>query len=475
MTRCCGGTRRAELPGATPPRDLRFGGQHHPRGRRAAAGAGGGQPRPRPSARPTAHRPGNRSHLAFSAGPHTCPARDPARLIAHTAVDTLINRLPDLRLAVPARKLTYRPSPWALRADGAARTVSPRQEHRPEHRPEHRSGRSVMNAPVPPRCDGSDLHGEIRSLRARGPVVRVELPDGVPAWVITRYDLLRDLLTDPRIAKDPAHWDLLTSGAVPEGWPLINFVAPAGMITADGADHRRLRALVSQAFTPRRIAGMRRARRRPSAPSSTTSAGTRRPNRSTSASTTPTLAMRTIGNLLGVPPERYDEFRALSASLTSSAHRPRRGRRHPPPAARAARRPRRREAGAARRGHHQRPDRRAGGRRPALRGRAHRHPPPHARRGPRHDPQPRHQRGARPAHPPRPAGPGALRGAPLDVRHRGGPAPGLARRPLPDAVRDGGHPAGGRGHPARRRRPRLVRGGGPRPAPVTGRRPPTST
>ncbi|MEV5507858.1 cytochrome P450 [Streptomyces orinoci] len=57
--------------------------------------------------------PGNRSHLAFSAGPHTCPARDPARLIAHTAVDTLIHRLPGLRLAVPPEDLTYRPSPWA--------------------------------------------------------------------------------------------------------------------------------------------------------------------------------------------------------------------------------------------------------------------------------------------------------------------------------------------------------------------------
>lgn len=180
-----------------------------------------------------------------------------------------------------------------------------------------------MNAPFRLDATGSDLHGEIRSLRARGPVVRVELPDGVPAWVITRYDLLRDLLTDPRIAKDPAHWDLLTSGAVPEGWPLINFVAPAGMITADGADHRRLRALVSQAFTPRRIAGMR-PRTEATVRSLLDDLGGHPPAEPVDLRLhyAYPLAMRTIGNLLGVPPERYDEFRALSASLTSSATGP---------------------------------------------------------------------------------------------------------------------------------------------------------
>ncbi|WP_372408236.1 cytochrome P450 [Streptomyces luteireticuli] len=167
-----------------------------------------------------------------------------------------------------------------------------------------------------------DLHGEIRALRARGPVVRVELPGGVPAWAVTRYGLLRELLTDPRVAKDPANWPLLTSGAVPEGWPLVNFVAPAGMVTADGDDHRRLRALVSQAFTPRRIAGMRprtEATVRSLLDALDTLNGSPVDLRLHYAYP---LAMRTIGNLLGVPPERYDEFRALSASLTSSATAP---------------------------------------------------------------------------------------------------------------------------------------------------------
>ncbi|WP_329381240.1 cytochrome P450 [Streptomyces sp. NBC_01716] len=56
--------------------------------------------------------PGNRAHLAFSAGPHVCPAQVPARLITRTAVNTALNLLPDMELTVPADELTWRPSPW---------------------------------------------------------------------------------------------------------------------------------------------------------------------------------------------------------------------------------------------------------------------------------------------------------------------------------------------------------------------------
>ncbi|MFG2516158.1 cytochrome P450 [Streptomyces sp. NPDC048584] len=56
---------------------------------------------------------GNRSHLAFGAGPHICPAQDPARLITRTAVDTIRHRLPDLELAVPEDELEWVTSPWS--------------------------------------------------------------------------------------------------------------------------------------------------------------------------------------------------------------------------------------------------------------------------------------------------------------------------------------------------------------------------
>ncbi|MFK4145176.1 cytochrome P450 [Streptomyces sp. NPDC004065] len=57
-------------------------------------------------------RTGNRAHLAWSAGPHNCPAQGPARLIAATAVEKLLDRLPETELAVPAEELAWRPGPF---------------------------------------------------------------------------------------------------------------------------------------------------------------------------------------------------------------------------------------------------------------------------------------------------------------------------------------------------------------------------
>ncbi|WP_063759452.1 MULTISPECIES: cytochrome P450 [Streptomyces] len=55
---------------------------------------------------------GNRAHMGFSAGPHRCPARDPARVITRTAVETALNQLPGIRLELHPEEITVRPSPW---------------------------------------------------------------------------------------------------------------------------------------------------------------------------------------------------------------------------------------------------------------------------------------------------------------------------------------------------------------------------
>lgn len=55
---------------------------------------------------------GNRSHLAWGAGSHICPAQVPARIIARTAVETALYRLPGLRLAAKAEDIARIPSPW---------------------------------------------------------------------------------------------------------------------------------------------------------------------------------------------------------------------------------------------------------------------------------------------------------------------------------------------------------------------------
>lgn len=62
-----------------------------------------------PEIRPDLSRPllGNRAHLAFSSGPHECPGQDIGRAIADTGIDTLMARLPDLRLAVAEEELRW--------------------------------------------------------------------------------------------------------------------------------------------------------------------------------------------------------------------------------------------------------------------------------------------------------------------------------------------------------------------------------
>ena len=55
----------------------------------------------------------NRAHLSWSAGPHACPSKDPARYIAITAIENLLNRLPDVEVTVPDDSLTWRPGPFS--------------------------------------------------------------------------------------------------------------------------------------------------------------------------------------------------------------------------------------------------------------------------------------------------------------------------------------------------------------------------
>jgi len=57
---------------------------------------------------------GNNAHFSFGHGEHRCPfpAQEVAEVIARTAIEVVLDRLPDIDLAVPAQSLTRRPSPW---------------------------------------------------------------------------------------------------------------------------------------------------------------------------------------------------------------------------------------------------------------------------------------------------------------------------------------------------------------------------
>ncbi|NMO36804.1 cytochrome P450 [Streptomyces sp. GMY01] len=104
----------------------------------------------------------------------------------------------------------------------------------------------------------TDLDGESARLRAAGPLAAVELPGGVPVWAVTHHAEARALLTDPRLVKDIDVWGAWRRGEIPADWPLIGLANPGrSMLTVDGAEHRRLRTLVAQALTPRRVERMR--------------------------------------------------------------------------------------------------------------------------------------------------------------------------------------------------------------------------
>ncbi|MEU6814303.1 cytochrome P450 [Streptomyces sp. NPDC046860] len=117
----------------------------------------------------------------------------------------------------------------------------------------------TSSAGDPHRLDASGgcPHADNARLLARGPVAAVGLPGGIEGVAVLGHDALREFLQHPEVAKDAAHFRALSEGRIAPGWPLLTFATVRGMTTADGADHRRLRSLVSRAFTPRRVAELR--------------------------------------------------------------------------------------------------------------------------------------------------------------------------------------------------------------------------
>ncbi|MFB7631673.1 cytochrome P450 [Streptomyces sp. NPDC056149] len=111
---------------------------------------------------------GNRSHLAFSGGPHECPGQEIGRAIIDTGIDVLLTRLPDIELAVPEGELKW-VSHWIAR-------------HLTELPVKFTPGPGVTR-PAPAGTSGNAEQSEhvLQGLAPGGPLVAGGAPGSTPA------------------------------------------------------------------------------------------------------------------------------------------------------------------------------------------------------------------------------------------------------------------------------------------------------
>ncbi|MHA6621476.1 cytochrome P450 family protein [Pseudonocardia sp. DLS-67] len=107
---------------------------------------------------------------------------------------------------------------------------------------------TTHTAPSPfTETTGPARHAAFAELASTGPVQKVMLFTGVPAWVVTGYAEVRELLSHPALAKTVGgpHMD-----AMP---PELNAAINTHLLSTNPPDHTRLRRLVTAAFTTRRV------------------------------------------------------------------------------------------------------------------------------------------------------------------------------------------------------------------------------
>lgn len=134
------------------------------------------------------------------------------------------------------------------------------------------------------------------------PVVRVTLPSGDEAFLVTRYEEIRRVLSDPRVSRNRDR-----PGA-PRMTERKTKVFQNPRIDRDPPEHTRMRRLMAKAFTATRVEGLRPHVRRVTEDLLTDLLRRTPPADLLEAFAVP-LTLRVICGLLGVPPKDQGRFR----------------------------------------------------------------------------------------------------------------------------------------------------------------------
>jgi cytochrome P450 len=119
-------------------------------------------------------------------------------------------------------------------------------------RPAGRDVEPVPGAEIYTPAFRADPYPVYARLRSERPVVKVRTPR-FDSFLVTRYEDARAALSDPRLSKDLYRAGDTYLEVFGEKARQIN----TNMLNSDPPEHTRLRRLVTQAFTPRRIEAMR--------------------------------------------------------------------------------------------------------------------------------------------------------------------------------------------------------------------------
>lgn len=97
--------------------------------------------------------------------------------------------------------------------------------------------------------DRLTMHPEYRKIRESGELARVRLPYGKEGWLVTRYEDVHRIMTDPRFSRE-----LAIQNDEPRTYGEHRDM---GMLDMDPPRHTRIRQIVASAFTPRRTEQVR--------------------------------------------------------------------------------------------------------------------------------------------------------------------------------------------------------------------------